>query len=208
MSMVSQWAEETFGEAAKALTEAVPACLARAHERARDGHQGVHTQTLEAYGHGLYAVQYEELATGLASIPGATSIRLQARNVMIVSGRLIYPIRYAKTDVPVTSARLRRATGLRAELIRRHGPEPLQGELDLGLEELRPRETSQDLDRLPRDAELVLVAYACSMSHGVIRAEWGTAELRTEDRYLIWHHHEPLPVPHRPPQPPPSRATT
>src|SRR5699024_3200148 len=65
MSMVSQWAEETFGEAAKALTEAVPACLARAHERARDGHQGVHTQTLEAYGHGLYAVQYEELATGL-----------------------------------------------------------------------------------------------------------------------------------------------
>ncbi|MFF9351644.1 hypothetical protein [Streptomyces sp. NPDC014734] len=60
--MVIPWAKETFGEVAGALADAIPACLTRAHERARNGHQGVHTQTLEAYGHGLHAVQYEELA--------------------------------------------------------------------------------------------------------------------------------------------------
>ncbi|MFD7114626.1 hypothetical protein ACFWAF_31070 [Streptomyces microflavus] len=137
-------------------------------------------------------MQYEELALGLENLPGATAVRLQARTVMIVAGNVIYPIRYAKTDVPVTAARLRRATGLRADLIRRHGPEPMQGELDLGLEEVDEQGAHRDLGQLPPDAGLVLVAYACSMTHGVIRLEWGAAELRREDRYLIWHHHEPL----------------
>lgn len=49
-----------------------------------------------------------------------------------------------------------------------------------------------DLGQLPPDVGLVLVAYACSMDRGVMRLEWGAAELRREDRYLIWHHHEPL----------------
>lgn len=111
---------------------------------------------------------------------------------MVVAGNVIYPIRYAKTDVPVTAARLRRATGLRADLIRRHGPEPMQGELDLGLEELEEQEAHRDLGQLPPDVGLVLVAYACSMGRGLIRLEWGSAELRREDRYLVWHHHEPL----------------
>ncbi|MFJ6999143.1 hypothetical protein ACIQWY_04065 [Streptomyces albidoflavus] len=192
MNVVTPWAKETFGEVAGALADAIPACLTRAHERARNGHQGVHTQTLEAYGHGLHAVQYEELAAGLEHLPGATAVRLQARTVMIVAGNVIYPIRYAKTDVPVTAARLRRATGLRADLIRRHGPEPMQGELDLGLEDLEEPEAHRDLGQLPPEVGLVLVAYACSMNAGVMRLEWGAAELRREDRYLIWHHHEPL----------------
>ncbi|MDI3347881.1 hypothetical protein QKW45_29565 [Streptomyces sp. AJ-1] len=137
-------------------------------------------------------MQYEELAAGLEHLPGATAVRLQARTVMIVADHVIYPIRYAKTDVPVTAARLRRATGLRADLIRRHGPEPMQGELDLGLEELEEPEAHRDLGQLPPEVGLVLVAYACSMNAGVMRMEWGAAELRREDRYLIWHHHEPL----------------
>lgn len=195
MSVVTPWAKETFGEAAGALADAIPACLTRAHERARNGHKGVHTQTLEAYGHGLHAVQYEELAAGLEHLPGATAVRLQARTVVIVAGNVIYPIRYAKTDAPVTAARLRRATGLRADLIRRHGPEPMQGELDLGLEGIEEYEAHRDLGQLPADVGLVLVAYACSMDRGVMRLEWGAAELRREDRYLIWHHHEPLYVP-------------
>ncbi|WP_326651872.1 hypothetical protein [Streptomyces anthocyanicus] len=192
MGAVTPWAKEMFGEVAGALVDAIPACLRRAHDRARSGHQGVHTQTLEAYGHGLHAVQYEELAAGLEHLPDATAVRLQARTVMIVADNVIYPIRYAKTDVPVTAARLRRATGLRADLIRRHGPEPMQAELDLGLEELEEQDTHRDLGQLPPGAGLVLVAYACSMDRGVIRMEWGSAELRREDRYLIWHHHEPL----------------
>ncbi|MGN2361361.1 hypothetical protein [Streptomyces luridiscabiei] len=192
MNVVTPWAKETFGEVAEALADAIPACLTRAHERARNGHQGVHTQTLEAYGHGLHAVQYEELAAGLEHLAGATAVRLQARTVMIVADHVIYPIRYAKTDVPVTAARLRRATGLRADLIRRHGPESMQGELDLGLEEVEEQEAHPDLSHLPPEVGLVLVAYACSMDRGVMRLEWGSAELRREDRFLIWHHHEPL----------------
>ncbi|MFJ6784666.1 hypothetical protein [Streptomyces yangpuensis] len=176
---------------AEPLAEIIPACLARAHDRARNGHQGVHTQTLEAYGHGLHAVQYEELAAGLSSLPDSTAVRLQARTVMIVAGQVIYPIRYAKQDVPVTAARLKKAVGLRAELIRRHGPEPRQQEFDLGLEEGEP-DVHRDLGQLPPEAGLVLVAYACSMDRGVMRLEWGSAELRREDRYLVWHHHEPL----------------
>jgi hypothetical protein len=56
------------GSEAQADATYIPACLVRAHERARTGHEGVHTQTLEAYGHGLYAVQYEELASGIAEL--------------------------------------------------------------------------------------------------------------------------------------------
>ncbi|WTO71220.1 hypothetical protein OG867_23035 [Streptomyces sp. NBC_00209] len=192
MGSASEWARATFGDAADELADRVPACLLRAHMRARSGHEGVHTQTLEAYGHGLYAAQYEELASGLAHLADASVVRLQGRTVVVVSGHVIYPIRYAKRDVPVTAARLRRATGFRAELIRRHGPEPRQQMLDLGLDELEEPEAHPDLALLPEDIRLVLVAYACSMHEGVMRAEWGSAELRREDRYLIWHRHEPL----------------
>ncbi|MET9698808.1 hypothetical protein ABZY31_18040 [Streptomyces sp. NPDC006529] len=191
MGSLTPWARKTFGDLAESVSEIIPTCLVRAHDRARSGHQGVHTQTLEAYGHGLYAVQYEELAAGLAPLPGAAAVRLQARTVMIVSGHVIYPICYAKRDAPVTSARLKKNVGLRAELIRRHGPEPLQQELDLGFELDEP-EPHPSLAQLPPDVGLVLVAYACSMDRGVMRIEWGSAELRREDRYLIWHHHETL----------------
>ncbi|MFF4221588.1 hypothetical protein ACFYZH_01840 [Streptomyces abikoensis] len=192
MGSTSQWARETFGDLADDLTDIIPDSLLRAHDRARNGHEGVHTQTLEAYGHGLYAVQYEELAVGLEAL--GEPVRLQGRTIMIVRGHVIYPFRYAKKDVPVTTARLRRATGLRADLIRRHGPEPMQQTLDLGIEELEESEVHADLELIPRDFGLVLVAYACSMEQGVMRIEWGSAELRREDRYLIWHHHEALPT--------------
>jgi hypothetical protein len=188
----SPWAQQTFGELAEDLARVVPACLRRAHERARDGHKGVHTQTLEVYGHGLHAVQFEELAAGLESLPGARSARLHGRTVMIVSNQIVYPIRYAKRNLPVTTARLKSAFGLRADLIRRHGPEPMQMELDLGLEEVEEQPIHPDLGNLPPGTGLVLVAYACSRHEGVMRVEWGSAELRVADRYLIWHHHEPL----------------
>lgn len=193
MGSASRWAHDTFDDLAGELVDVIPACLARAHDRARHGQQGVHTQTLEAYGHGLYAVQYEELSAGLADY--GVPVRLKGRTLMIVRDHLIYPIRYAKRDVPVTAARLRKATGLRAELIRRHGPEPMQQELDLGLDDPEEATERPDLGVIPEEVSLVLVAYACSMEHGLVRAEWGSAELRREDRYLIWHHHEPLHVP-------------
>lgn len=188
----SQWARETFGDIAGELADVIPACLLRAHDRARIGHEGVHTQTLEAYGHGLYAAQYEELASGISGLGEA--VRLQGRTMMLVRGHLIYPLRYAKKDVPVTAARLRRATGFRAELIRRHGPPPRQQAFDLDWGQLDDSEVHPDLELLPEDVQLVLVAYACSMEKGVMRIEWGSAELRREDRYLIWHRHEPLPT--------------
>ncbi|WP_336052310.1 hypothetical protein [Streptomyces sp. CA2R101] len=170
--------------------------LVRAHARARSAHEGVHTQTLEAYGHGLYAAQYEELAAGLSVLPDAVPVRLQGRTLMILRDHVIYPYCYAKKDVPVTAARLRCVTGFRAELIRRHGPEPMQQALDLGLDDLDEPEVHPDLTLLSEDIKLVLVAYACSMAQGVMRVEWGSAELRREDRYLIWHHHDPLDLDH------------
>ncbi|MEU9773722.1 MULTISPECIES: hypothetical protein [unclassified Streptomyces] len=197
MATVTGWSEKTFGDAAGPLTELIPSSLVRAHARARSGHEGVQTQTLEAYGHGLYAAQFEELEAGLASLPAATPIRLQGRTLMFLGGHVIYPLRYAKRDVPVTAARLRSATGFRAELFRRHGPEPMQQAFDLGLNDLVEQDPHPDLALLSEDAKLVLVAYACSMALGVMRIEWGSAELRREDRYLIWHHHEPLQLPPR-----------
>jgi uncharacterized protein YjeT (DUF2065 family) len=194
---VTAWAEETFGEAARDLADLIPASLVRAHLRARSGHDGVQTQTLEAYGHGLYAAQYEELAQSLSPLPGANPVRLQGRTLMVLGNHVLYPLRYAKKDVPVTAAQLRRATGFRAELIRRHGPEPMQQALDLGLDELDEADPHPDLALLNEDVKLVLIAYACSMQQGVMRIEWGSAELRREDRYLIWHRHEQLSLPAR-----------
>jgi hypothetical protein len=195
MGTVTGWAGKTFGDTADRLADAIAVSLMRAHDRARSGQEGVQTQTLEAYGHGLYAAQYEELHVGLASLPEATPVRLQGRTLMIVGGHVIYPLRYAKRDVPVTAARLRRVTGFRAELIRRHGPEPMQQAFDLGLDEPDQPEPHPHLAQLPEDVKLVLVAYACSMTRGVMRVEWGSAELRSEDRYLIWHHHERIHLP-------------
>ncbi|WP_208882728.1 hypothetical protein [Streptomyces armeniacus] len=190
MGSVSQWANDIFGELARELTDIIPACLLRAHDRARDGHEGVHTQTLEAYGHGLYAAQYEELARGLD--PYGEPLSLRGRTVMLVKGRVLYPLRYAKRDVPVTTARLRNAFGLRAELIRQLGPEPMQQELDLGLEGPQESKTLPELLTQPGVQGLVLLAYACSKEQGVMRAEWGIAELPRGGRDLLWHDHHPL----------------
>ncbi|GHB23871.1 hypothetical protein GCM10010377_12160 [Streptomyces viridiviolaceus] len=71
-------------------------------------------------------------------------MRLQGRTLMLVHGHLIYPLRYAKKDVPVTAARLRRATGFRADLIRRHGPPPRQQAFDLDWGELDGSEVHPD----------------------------------------------------------------
>ncbi|MFJ8013324.1 hypothetical protein [Streptomyces sp. NPDC096339] len=113
---------------------------------------------------------------------------------MLIGSNAIYPIRYAKKDVPVTEARLRKAVGFRADLIRRHGPEPMQQAFDLGMDELDEEHVHPDVALLPPDLRLITVAYACSMERGVMRIEWGSAELRREDRYryLIRHRHEPL----------------
>ncbi len=70
----------------------------------------------------------------------------------------------------------------------------MQQEFDLGLGELDSSEVHPDLELLPEDVQLVLVAYACWMEAGVMLVEWGSAELRREDRYLVWHRHEPLPL--------------
>ncbi|WP_181764077.1 hypothetical protein [Streptomyces albidus (ex Kaewkla and Franco 2022)] len=185
------WARQTFGDLAEPLATAIVKSLTRAHERARSGHDGVHTQTLEAYGHGLYAAQFEELMAGLEGLAGATSVRLHARTVMVVADHLIYPFRYASKDLPVTAARLKKKDGLRAELIREFGPEPMQGELDLGLEEFENHESHRGLAQIPPGTSLVIVAYACSMSEGILRLEWGVADLRP-DRYLQWHRHEAM----------------
>lgn len=191
-SPATQWATKTFGAVAGRLAETVPACLVQAHARARHAHEGVHTQTLEAYGHGLHAAQYEALAAGLTPIEGTSTRRLQGRTVVLVANNVLYPIRYAKRDVPVTETRLRKAAGFRADLIRRHGPEPMQQALGLGLDELDEQHVHPDVALLPPDLRLIIVAYACSMERGVMRIEWGSAELRRDDRYLLWHHHEPL----------------
>ncbi|MFJ8583761.1 hypothetical protein ACIRD2_03755 [Streptomyces sp. NPDC093595] len=73
----------------------------------------------------------------------------------------------------------------------------MQQAFDLGLDELDEPEPHPDLTLLSEDTKLVLVAYACSMAQGVMHMEWASAELRREDRYLIWHHHEQLHVPAR-----------
>ncbi|MCZ7417550.1 MULTISPECIES: hypothetical protein [unclassified Streptomyces] len=129
MGSSSEWANETFGELACELADIIPACLSRAHDRARNCHESIGTQTLEAYGNGLYAAQYEELARGLA--PYGEPLSLRGRIIMMVKGNLLYPLRYSKQDVPVTTARLRSSYGLRAELIREYGPTPMHQELDL-----------------------------------------------------------------------------
>ncbi|MET7639767.1 hypothetical protein [Streptomyces sp. NPDC005438] len=190
MGSASQWARDTFGDLAGELADIIPACLVRAHERARSGQEGVHTQTLEAYGHGLHAVQYEELAAGLEGF--GETLSLKGRKVVVVRGHPIYPLRYAKKNVPVTEARLRKGTGFRAELIRRYGPPPMQPAFDLDWGDLEESEAQPDLDLLPEETRLVLVAYACSLEQGVMRIEWGSAELRSQDRRLLWHQHEPL----------------
>ncbi|MFF4320160.1 hypothetical protein [Streptomyces sp. NPDC001568] len=146
----------------------------------------------EAYGHGLHAAQYETLAAGLAPLDGATPVRLQGRTLMAIGGNAILPIRYAKRDLPVTEAQLRKAYGLRADLIRRHGPKPTQLTLDLGIEGLDEENLHPDVALLPPDLRLTVVAYACSMEQGVMRVEWGSAGLLHGNRHLFWHHHEPL----------------
>ncbi|WSA80016.1 hypothetical protein OG930_32975 [Streptomyces sp. NBC_01799] len=60
-------------------------------------------------------------------------------------------------NVPVTAARLRRTIGFRADLIRRHGPEPIQRAFDLDFDEFDAPETHPDLNLLPEDVRLVLV---------------------------------------------------
>ena len=136
-----------------------------------------------------YAAQFEELLAGREHFAQATPVRLHARTAMVIANHLIYPFRYANKDLPVTAARLKKKDGLRAELIRELGPEPMQGELDLGLDEFE--EAHRGLAQIPTGTSLVIVAYACSMSEGIMRLEWGVADLRP-DRYLQWHRHEPL----------------
>jgi hypothetical protein len=187
--MASEWATATFGQEADQLVEIIPLALLAAHNRARQGQLGVRTATLEAYGHGLHAAQYESLAESMAAIPGTSGIKLNGRDIVLLKQHAFYPLR-----MPRRSGHLKRISSLRRRLFDRYGPDPLQGELEWEWEGQADMEEIQaGVSGLPDDVRLVVLAYVCTMDLGLTELRWGHAEL-LDDGSLRWHDSESLPL--------------
>ncbi|MEY9839743.1 hypothetical protein [Streptacidiphilus sp. EB103A] len=184
--IASKWAQATFGQEAAQLVQVIPRALHSAHERAKTAHLGVQTVTLEAYGHGLHAAQYESLAGALAEVAGTSTIRLNGRDIVLLKDQAFYPLR-----MPKRGGHLKRVSALRRRLFDRHGPDPAQEALDLVWEEGGPdlEEIREGASDLPDNIQLIVLAYVCTVETGLVELRWGHAEL-LDDGSLRWHDSE------------------
>ncbi|WP_079170462.1 hypothetical protein [Mangrovactinospora gilvigrisea] len=159
----------------------IPTAICNAHQRAASGHAGVATATLEAYGCGLHAAQFEELAAALEPLPGAQPRSVRGRAVIVLDRHAFYPMRVG--NVGKTNGR---PSPFRVEFTRRYGPEPLQEPLE-GMPET-PEEIAlrEGVGVLPEDTRLVLVAYVCALQTGLTELRWGRAELDKAGT-ITWH---------------------
>jgi len=189
--------DDLFGENTTQLRKVIPEALREAHVRARRGHDAAQLATLEVYGHGLACAQFEELARRIGGLDRARLAKLYRYWVAVLDGCVVYPIRYADDSVTEpTAARVRRpVSGLRRRLFTAHGPDPLQPSLDESLDLPTTDDLRAAFPQLGEDTRLIVVAYACNVDGGVLRAAWGEAELHTDDGSLTWHRLEPLRLP-------------
>lgn len=196
MDRGTDWADQAFGARARALRERIPAALAEAHRRARASHDAGRSRNQLVYGTALWVFQHEELAAAIGAIDGASVAKLGAYELPVVARKVLFPLKYAElADVPVERARLEPpVSGLRERLFGAHAPavEHSHPYLDESWSSFTPN--YQPFPQLGRDAEVVVIAYACNVEAGLLHLEWGRAE-HIGGGELRWGEHSPLPVP-------------
>jgi hypothetical protein len=195
--MWSDWAGEAFGERVDGLRERIPAALAEAHRRARAAHDAGQAKNNRVYGYALWDFAHEELVTGLREVPGARVARLGAYELPVVAGKALFPLHYSEKAESVERARLKKpVSDVRVRLFSAHAagvadPHPF---LDDAWAELETPASYEPFPQLGRDAELIVIAYACNVEAGLLHIEWGHAE-HIGDGELRWGEHSPLPLP-------------
>lgn len=195
--MWSDWASAAFGDQADELRERIPAALAEAHRRARAAHDAGQARDNRVYGTALWDFAHDDLVAAIRSVEGAKVARFGAYELAVVAGKVLYPLHYSEKAEPVERARLRKPVSpTRQRLFGAHAPEvpdphPL---LDDSWADLELAVSHEPFPQLGRDAELVVIAYACNVEAGLLNIEWGYAE-HVGDGELRWGAHSPLPLP-------------
>jgi len=195
--MWSDWASEAFGEQVDELRERIPAALAEAHRRARAAHDAGQARANRVYGTALWDFADDELVEAIRTVEGAKVARFGAYELAVVNGKVLYPLHYSEKAEPVERARLRKPVSpTRQRLFGAHAPEVADPHpyLDEAWADLELAVSYEPFPQLGRDAELVVIAYACNVEAGLLHVEWGYAE-HIGDGELRWGAHSPLPLP-------------
>lgn len=195
--MWSDWADEAFGERVGVLRERIPAALAEAHRRSRAAHDAGRAKDNRVYGTALWDFALDEVVASIQDVEGARVARFGAYELAVVSGKVLFPLHYSEKVEPVDRARLKKpVSGLRERLFGAHAPEVADPHpfLDDEWAELETSASYEPFPQLGRDAELIVIAYACNVEAGLLHVEWGQAE-HIGDGELRWGAHSVLPLP-------------
>ncbi|HEX4813452.1 MAG TPA: hypothetical protein VFV66_11950 [Nonomuraea sp.] len=196
---VSRWAEETFGQRAAAIRQAVAEALSVALDNARDAQTAAQTDHTHPFGFTLMSRKFEALAEAFGDMGDVRIVKPagSAHELVVLDGKLLFPFRYAKDrSVSVMSARVGegRPSALVQALFDRFGPEPVMRQLALADVAPHAVPVAEALGDLGDDVRLVLIAYACNAHAGLLDAWWGEAELLDRTGSLRWHHCEMIPL--------------
>lgn len=195
--MWSDWAGEAFGEQVDELRERIPGALAEAHRRARAAHDAGQAKDNRVYGTALWDFAHDELVAAIRTVEGGRVARFGAYELAVVAGKVLYPLHYSEKAEPVERARLRKPVSpTRARLFGAHAAEVADPHpfLDDAWADLELAVSYEPFPQLGRDAELVVIAYACNVEAGLLHIEWGYAD-HVGDGELRWGAHSSLPLP-------------
>ena len=195
--MWSDWAGEAFGEQVDVLREGIPEALALAHRRARAVHDAGQSRNNRVYGYALLDFAHEEVVAAVREVAGGRVARLGAYELAVIAGKALFPLHYSEKAEPLERARLRKpVSGVRRRLFEAHAaevpdPDPFLDDSWAGLE---LADSYEPFPQLGRNAELVVIAYACNVEAGLLSIDWGYAE-HVGDGELRWGAHSSLPLP-------------
>jgi hypothetical protein len=197
--LMSQWAQDTFGQRAGMIRQGVAEALSVATENAQDAQKMAQTDHLHPFGFTLMSRKFEALAEAFEDVGDVRVVRPggSQHELVLLDGKLLFPFRYAKDrSLSVMSARIGegKPSVLTRALFDKFGPEPTMRQLALHdvAPEIAP--VAEALTDLPEGTSLVLIAYACNAHAGLLDVWWGQAELLDRAGSLRWHVCEPIPL--------------
>lgn len=193
MSDYPQWLRDLLGTATTDVLDQVAECAAAGHERARDAQDASRLRQRNPYGSTLWLSVYDEFASTLGRVAGATLFkpRNASYELVVINCTLIYPCRLLAADGRLEDGRLR-PTRLRRAISALNQQSAADSTLDFTGLALEHGELLDPAIAIPPSvaSRVLLVPYESSPEVGLLAVGVGEGKFLLDGSVEWFHFHK------------------